>query len=138
MAYAHVSAVPAELYITVPPPLRTIAGVHLSTFLISDTLDSQAINTIFHAHMTVISGDNVCGLTTICLDELFGCLATSLLGKHAEWFHNQVHGRYVLLRALHYAPQAPQQSAWVMYQQRWANVDYIQTLLTFLGKPQCV
>ena len=64
--------------------LRTIAavaGVYLSTFLNSDTLDSQAINAIFHAHMTVVSGDNVCGLVTICLVELFVCLATSLPGK---------------------------------------------------------
>ena len=66
------------------PALRTIAavaGVYLSTFLNSDTLDSQAINAIFHAHMTVVSGDNVCGLATICLVELFACLATSLPGK---------------------------------------------------------
>ena len=66
----------------IAPPVRTIAavaGVHLIAFLNSDTLDSQAINAIFHAHMTVVSGGNVCGLTTICLDELFVCLATSLL-----------------------------------------------------------
>ena len=66
------------------PALRTIvavAGVYLSTFLNSDTLDSQAINAIFHAHMTVVSGGNVCGLATICLVELFVYLATSLLGK---------------------------------------------------------
>ena len=70
--------------------LRTIAavaGVYLSTFLNSDTLDSQAINAIFHAHMTVVSGDNVCGLVTICLVELFVCLATSLPGRQACWFH---------------------------------------------------
>ena len=82
------------------PALRTIAavaGVYLSTFLNSDTLDSQAINAIFHAHMTVVSGDNVCGLVTICLVELFVCLATSLPGQQVEWFHSQVHGRYVLL-----------------------------------------
>ena len=66
------------------PPLRTIAavaGVHLLAFLNSDTLDSQAINAIFHAHMTVVSGGNMCGLATICLVELFVYLATSLLGK---------------------------------------------------------
>ena len=66
------------------PALRTIAAiasVYLSTFLNSDTLDSQAINAIFHAHMTVVSGGNVCGLATICLVELFVYLATSLLGK---------------------------------------------------------
>ena len=68
--------------------------------------------------MTVVSGGNVCGLATIYLVELFVCLATSLPGKQAEWFHSQVHGRYVLLRALHYAPHVPQQSAWVMYRQR--------------------
>ena len=95
-----------------------VAGVHLATFLKSDTLDSQATNAIFHAHMTVVSGGNVCGLATIYLVELFVCLATSLPGKQAEWFHSQVHGRYVLLRALHYAPQAPQQSAWVVYRQQ--------------------
>ena len=75
----------------IAPPLRTIAAVasvHLSTFLNSDTLDSQAINAIFHAHMTVVSGGNVCGLATICLVELFVCLATSLLGKQAKWFHS--------------------------------------------------
>ena len=107
--------------IAIAPPLRTIAavaGVYLSTFLNSDTLDSQAINAIFHAHMTVVSGDNVCGLVTICLVELFVCLATSLPGPQVEWFHSQVHGRYVLLRALRYAPHVPQQSAWVMYRQR--------------------
>ena len=69
----------------IAPALRTItvAGVHLSTFLNSDTLDSQAINAIFHAHMTVVSGDNVCDLVTICLVELFVCLATSLPGRQA-------------------------------------------------------
>ena len=56
-----------------------VAGVHLSAILNSDTLDSQAINAIFHAHMTVVSGGNVCGLATICLVELFVYLATSLL-----------------------------------------------------------
>ena len=59
--------------------LRTIAaapGTHLSTFLKSDTLDSQAINAIFRAYMTVVSGGNVCGLATIYLVELFVCLAT--------------------------------------------------------------
>ena len=61
--------------------IATVAGVHLSTFLNSDTLDSQATNAIFHAHMTVVSGGNVCGLATICLVELFVYLATSLLGK---------------------------------------------------------
>ena len=98
----------------IAPALRTIAeaaGAHLSTFLKSDTLGSQAINAIFHAHMTVVSGGSVCGLATICLVELFVCLATCLPGKQAQWFHSQVHGRYVLLSALHYAPQAPQQSA---------------------------
>ena len=123
------------------PPLRTIAavaGVHLLAFLNSDTLDSQAINAIFRAHMTVVSGGNVCGLATICLVELFVCLATSLLGRQASWFHSQVHGRYALLRALHYAPHVPQQSAWVMYRQRWANIDFIQTSLTFPRKTQCV
>ena len=75
----------------VAPPLRTIAAiarVHLSTFLNSDTLDSQAINAIFHAQMTAVSGGNVCGLASICLVELFVCLATSLLGKQAKWFHS--------------------------------------------------
>ena len=48
-----------------------------------DTLDSQAINAISHAHMTVVSGENVCGLATICLVELFVCLATSLPGIEA-------------------------------------------------------
>ena len=107
--------------IAIAAALRTIAavaGAHLSTFLNSDTLDSQAINAIFHAHMTVVSGGNVCGLVTICLVEVFVCLATSLPGQHVEWFHSQVHGRYVLLRVLHYASQAPQQSAQVMYRQR--------------------
>ena len=77
----------------IAPPLWTIAavaGVHLSAILNSDTLDSQAINAIFHAHMTVVSGGNVCGLATICLVELFVYLATSLLipsnesGRQAE------------------------------------------------------
>ena len=75
----------------IAPALRTIAaaaGAHLSTFLKSDTLDSQAINAIFHAHMMMVSGGNVCGLATICLVELFVCLATSLLGKQAKWFHS--------------------------------------------------
>ena len=69
------------------PALRTIAavaGVYLSTFLNSDTLDSQAINAIFQAYMTVVSGGNVCGLATICLVELFVCLATSLPGRQAN------------------------------------------------------
>ena len=105
----------------IAPALRTIAaaaGAHLSTFLKSDTRDSQATNAIFHAHMTVVSGGNVCDPATICLVELFVCLATSLPGQHVEWFHSQVHGRYALLRALYYAPHVPQQSAWVMYRQR--------------------
>ena len=75
----------------IAPALHTIAavvGVHLSTFLNSDTLDSQAINAIFHAHMMMVSGGNVCGLATICLVELFVCLATSLPGKQAKWFHS--------------------------------------------------
>ena len=75
----------------IAPALRTIAtvaGVHLSTFLNSDTLDSQATNAIFHAHMTVVSGGNVRGLATIRLVGLFVCLATSLPGKQAEWFHS--------------------------------------------------
>ena len=91
------------------PALRTIAavaGAHLSTFLNSDTPDSQAINAIFHAHMTVVSGGNVCGLVTICLVEVFVCLAASLPGQHVEWFHSQVHGRYELLGALYYASHA--------------------------------
>ena len=73
--------------IAIAAALRTIAaaaGAHLSTFLNSDTLDSQAINAIFHAHMTVVSGDKVCGLVTICLVELFVCLATSLPGRQAN------------------------------------------------------
>ena len=68
----------------IAPAVRTIAaaaGAHLSTFLKSDALDSQATNAIFHAHMTVVSGDKVCGLVTICLIELFVCLATSLPGR---------------------------------------------------------
>ena len=68
----------------IAPALRTIAtvaGVHLSTFLNSDTLDSQAINAIFHAHMMVVSGGNVCGLATTCFVELFVCLGTSVLGR---------------------------------------------------------
>ena len=68
--------------------------------------------------MVMVSGGNVCGLATICLVELFVYLATSLLGRKANWFHSQVHSRYALLRALHYAPRVPQQSAWVMYRQR--------------------
>ena len=70
----------------IAPPLRTIAAAasaHLPTFLKSDTLDSQAINAIFQAYMTVVSGGNVCGLATICLVELFVCLATSLPGRQA-------------------------------------------------------
>ena len=63
--------------------IATVAGVHLSTFLKSDTLDSQAINAIFRAYMTVVSGGNVCGLATICLVELFVCLAISLPGRQA-------------------------------------------------------
>ena len=73
-------------YTATTPAVRTIAAVacvYLSTFLNSDTLDSQAINAIFHAHMTVVSGDNVCGLVTICLVELFVYLATSLPGRQA-------------------------------------------------------
>ena len=109
-------------YITcTPPALHTIAavvGVHLSTFLNSDTLDSQAINAIFHTRMTVVSGGNVCGLATTCCVELFVCLGTSVVGRQACWFHSQAHGRYPLLKALHYAPQASQQSAWVMCRQR--------------------
>ena len=69
------------------PALRTIAeaaGAHLSSFLKSDTLDSQAINAIFRAYMTVVSGGNVCGLATICLVELFVCLGTSMLGRQAD------------------------------------------------------
>ena len=67
--------------------LRTIAeaaGAHLSSFLKSDTLDPQAINAIFRARMTVVSGGNVCGLATICLVELFVCLATSLPGRQTS------------------------------------------------------
>ena len=33
--------------------------------------------------MTLVSGGHVCGLTTICLVELFVCLATSLPGRQA-------------------------------------------------------
>ena len=75
----------------ISPAQHTIAaapGTHLSTFLKSDTLDSQAINAIFHACMTVVSDGNVRGLATIYLVELFVCLATSLPGKQAEWFHS--------------------------------------------------
>ena len=50
--------------------VAAVASVYLSTFLNSDTLDSQAINAIFHAYTTVVSGGNVCGLATICLVEL--------------------------------------------------------------------
>ena len=67
--------------IVISPAQHTIAaalGAHLSTFPKSDTLDSHAINAIFHAYMTVVSGGNVCGLATICLVELFVCLATYL------------------------------------------------------------
>ena len=68
--------------------IAAAVGAHLLTFLKSDTLDSQAINAIFHAHMTVVSGGNVRGLATIRLVGLFVCLATSLPGKQAEWFHS--------------------------------------------------
>ena len=74
------------------PPLderfAEVASAHLPTFLKSDTLDSQATNAIFQAYMTVVGGGNVCGLATICLVELFVCLATSLPGKQAQWFHS--------------------------------------------------
>ena len=71
----------------IAPALRTIAaaaGAHLPAFLKSNTLDSQATNAIFHAHMMMVSGGNVCGLATICLVELFVCLGTSMLGRQAD------------------------------------------------------